>query len=141
MAKLESVLILNNSIRYKGNSNTSVIIFRNQKVPAMVLCLRRTSSDVFVMLLFVFDFHLAVVSSFYFWPSFCCCIFICWYSSFCFCCSSFTFSFRLPRALQPWVGIFYPQACFTLLSFTNILTCVYQGFPGSLVSLVQSKDY
>ena len=36
-----------------------------------------------------------------------------------------------PRALRPWVGIFYPQACFTLRSFTDILTCVYQGFPGS----------
>ena len=37
----------------------------------------------------------------------------------------------LPRALRPWVGIFYSQAFFTLCSFTNILTCVYQGFPGS----------
>ena len=37
----------------------------------------------------------------------------------------------LPRALRSWVGIFYPQAFFTLCSFTNILTCVYQGFPGS----------
>ena len=37
----------------------------------------------------------------------------------------------LPRALRPWVGIFYPQAFFTLHSFTDILTCVYQGFPGS----------
>ena len=27
--------------------------------------------------------------------------------------------------------IFYLQAFFTLCSFTNILTCVYQGFPGS----------
>ena len=36
----------------------------------------------------------------------------------------------LPRALQPWVGNFYPQAFFTLCSFTDILTCVYQGFPG-----------
>ena len=29
------------------------------------------------------------------------------------------------------VGIFYPQAFFTLRSFTDILTCVYQGLPGS----------
>ena len=36
----------------------------------------------------------------------------------------------LPRALQLWVGIFYPQALFTLRSFADILTCVYQGFPG-----------
>ena len=37
----------------------------------------------------------------------------------------------LPRALWPWVGIFYPQAFFTLRFFTDILTCVYQGFSGS----------
>ena len=37
----------------------------------------------------------------------------------------------LPRALRPWVGIFYPQAFFTLHSFTDILTCIYQGFPRS----------
>ena len=34
-------------------------------------------------------------------------------------------------ALRFWVGIFYLQAFFTLRSFTDILTCVYQGFPGS----------
>ena len=37
----------------------------------------------------------------------------------------------LPQALRSWVGIFYPQAFFTLHSFTNILTCAYQGFLGS----------
>ena len=37
----------------------------------------------------------------------------------------------LPRALRPWVGTFYPQAFFTLRSFTDILTCVYQCFPRS----------
>ena len=42
-----------------------------------------------------------------------------------------SFLFHLPRVLQFWVGIFYPPAFFTLHSFTNILTCVYQGFPGS----------
>ena len=36
----------------------------------------------------------------------------------------------LPRALQPSVSIFYPQVFFTLRSFTDILTCIYQGFPG-----------
>ena len=41
------------------------------------------------------------------------------------------FLFHLPRALRFWVGIFYPQAFFTLRSFTDILTCVYQGFSGS----------
>ena len=41
------------------------------------------------------------------------------------------FLFHLPRALRFWVGIFYPQAFFTLHSFTDILTCVYQGFSGS----------
>ena len=36
--------------------------------------------------------------------------------------------FHLPRALQFWVGIFYPQAFFTLRSFLDIFdsTCVYQ---------------
>ena len=39
----------------------------------------------------------------------------------------------LPRALLFWVGVFYPQAFFTLRSFTDIFdsTCVYQGLPGS----------
>ena len=37
----------------------------------------------------------------------------------------------LPRALRTWVDIFYQQAFFTLCSFTDILTCVYQGLPGS----------
>ena len=37
----------------------------------------------------------------------------------------------LPRALWFCVGVSYPQAFFTLCSFTDILTCVYQGFPGS----------
>ena len=36
----------------------------------------------------------------------------------------------LPRALRSWVGIFYPQAFFTLCSLTNNLTCVYQGLSG-----------
>ena len=44
--------------------------------------------------------------------------------------SFFNFSF-LPRALRFWVGIFYLQSFFILRSFTDILTCVYQGFPGS----------
>ena len=29
----------------------------------------------------------------------------------------------LQRALRLWGGIFYPQACFTLYSFTTFLTC------------------
>ena len=39
----------------------------------------------------------------------------------------------LPQALRFWVDVFYPQAFFTLRSFTDIYdsTCVYQGFPGS----------
>ena len=37
----------------------------------------------------------------------------------------------LSRALRPWVGIFYPQAFFTLHSFTDISTWIYQAFPGS----------
>ena len=37
----------------------------------------------------------------------------------------------LPRALRPWVGIFYAPGFFTLRFFTDILTCVYQGLPGS----------
>ena len=49
-------------------------------------------------------------------------------------CDTFIFNHSfifLPRELQSWVGIFYPQAFLTLCSFTDILTCVYQGFPGS----------
>ena len=41
------------------------------------------------------------------------------------------FRFHLLQGLWFWVGIFYPQALFTLRSFTDILACVYQGFPGS----------
>ena len=49
------------------------------------------------------------------------------------------FLFHLPRALRFWVGIFYPQAFFTLRSFPTFLahsrhfgtTCFYQGFTGS----------
>ena len=39
----------------------------------------------------------------------------------------------LPRALRFWVGVFYPQAVFTLRSFTDISdsTCIYEGFPRS----------
>ena len=39
----------------------------------------------------------------------------------------------LLRALQFWVGIFYPQAFFYLTLLPNIFgtTCIYQGFPGS----------
>ena len=37
----------------------------------------------------------------------------------------------LPRALRFWEGIFYPQAIFTLRSFTDILTRVYQGLRGN----------
>ena len=44
-----------------------------------------------------------------------------------FICSAIPF---LPGALQLWVGIFYPQTFFTLRFFTDILTCVYQGFSG-----------
>ena len=41
--------------------------------------------------------------------------------------------FHLARALRFWVGVIYPQAFFTLRSFTDIFdsTCVYQGLPGS----------
>ena len=49
-------------------------------------------------------------------------------------CDTFIFNHSvifLPRALWPWVGIFYSQAFFTLCSFTDILICVYQGFTGS----------
>ena len=35
----------------------------------------------------------------------------------------------LPRALRPWVGIFYSQAFFTLCSFTNILNLRLSRFP------------
>ena len=49
------------------------------------------------------------------------------------------FLFHLPRTLRFWVGIFYPQAFFTLCSFPHFwhipdifcTTCFYQGFTGS----------
>ena len=41
------------------------------------------------------------------------------------------FLFHLPQALRFWVGSFYTQAFFTLCSFTEILTNIYQGFPGT----------
>ena len=39
----------------------------------------------------------------------------------------------LPRALRFWAGVFYPQAFFTLRSFTDSFdsTCIYQDLPGS----------
>ena len=37
----------------------------------------------------------------------------------------------LPRALLFWEGIFYPQAFFTLRSFTDILTRIYQDLRGN----------
>ena len=43
-----------------------------------------------------------------------------------FICSTILF---LPRALRPWVGIFYSQAFFTLCSFTNILNLRLSRFP------------
>ena len=43
----------------------------------------------------------------------------------------------LPWALRPWVDIFYSQAFFTLHSFTDILICVYQGFPWSRQFLLE----
>ena len=50
----------------------------------------------------------------------------------CFTFASFSVTV-LPPALQFWVGVFYPQAFFTLRSFTDISgsTCVYQGLPRS----------
>ena len=49
-------------------------------------------------------------------------------------CDTFIFNHCViffPRALRPWVGTFLPKGVFTLRSFTDILICVYQGFPGS----------
>ena len=37
----------------------------------------------------------------------------------------------LPWALRFWEGIFYPQAFFTLRSFTDILTRIYQDLRGN----------
>ena len=41
------------------------------------------------------------------------------------------FLFHLPQALRFWVGSFYTQAFFTLRFFIEILTNIYQGFPGT----------
>ena len=49
-------------------------------------------------------------------------------------CDTFIFNHSfifLPQLLRTWVGVFYPQVFFTWRSFTDILTCVYQAFPGS----------
>ena len=57
-------------------------------------------------------------------------------------CDTFIFNHSVifpPRTLRFWVGIFYPQAFFTLRSFPTFLahsrhfgtTCFYQGFAGS----------
>ena len=35
------------------------------------------------------------------------------------------------------VGIFYPEAFFTLRSFKDILNCIYQGFSGSRQDLLE----
>ena len=86
-------------------------------------------------------------------------IFICRFSSFiCFSTSSFTLPWTIAgflhpcynfspahrrviifnhsvifllRALRFWVSIFYPQAFFTLRSFTDILPALIKAFPGS----------
>ena len=75
---------MKDNIKYNGNTNnTSVIIFlKIQRLPAMLLSLGEPPVRFFV------------VSSFHFWSSFCCCIFICQCFSFCCCificrCSSF----------------------------------------------------
>ena len=44
-----------------------------------------------------------------------------------FICSAIPF---LPRGLRPWVGIFYPQGFFALCSFAGVFACVCRGFPG-----------
>ena len=49
-----------------------------------------------------------------------------WFATLSFFDHSVIFSSRVS-----WVGTFYPQAFFTLRSFTDILTCIYQDFPGS----------
>ena len=132
---------MKNNIRYKGNTNnTSVIIFliESQKLPAMVLCLGEPPGR-FLLLLFFIHFY----SSFccHFCSSFCCCCY-----SFHFQAalppalhSGFSGPWRPPQALSStpitfdclcffiyrehygfeW-GFFYPQAFFTLCSFTDI---------------------
>ena len=141
---------MKSNIRCKGNTNsTSVIIFliESQKLPAMVLCLGKPPGRLLLLLFFIsflylhfiFDLH-----SFAFRhhpspfrelsPGF--------YTHFILSAhcrvihGTFIFNFSgifLPRALRFWVGVFYPQAFFTLRSFTDIFdsTCIYQGFPGS----------
>ena len=52
-----------------------------------------------------------------------------WFANFSF--STIPLIF-LPRALWLLLGIFYPQAFFTLCSITYILTCICQDFPGGL---------
>ena len=99
-----------NNIWYKGNTNkTSVIIFSKlkiKKLPAILICFGENLRGGFC--------DASCCSSFHFWSSFCCCIFIsflifilllffiCRCSLFC-CCFSFTFSFR--RHPSPFRGL------------------------------------
>ena len=152
---------MKNNIKYKGNTNnTSVIIlFFKSKVKNSkqwhFAWERGVFCDVGCHFLF---FILLLYLNFIFVSSSCCCIFIhiffltssltlLWtiarflhpfYTiSPAHCrviCNNFIFNHSvifLTQALQPRVDIFYSLAFFTLRFFTNILTCVYQGFLGS----------
>ena len=50
----------------------------------------------------------------------------------------FTF---LPRALRFWVGIFHPEAFFTLRSFTDILLAFIEAFLGARSSSLRFAGY
>ena len=173
-----------NNIRYKGNiNNTFVIIFESLKLPAMVLCLGEPPRR-----------FLWCCSSFHFWSSFCCSIFISFlifillqylhfifdlhfavvlhihvlhfvvvFIHISFSTSSLTLLWTIVGFLYPFYtfsaahrrvirdtfisnhsvnllvasatalsGHLLPTGIFYLmLSFTSILTRIYQGFPGS----------
>ena len=147
---------MESNIRYKGHINitSGIIFFRKSEIPRDVTLLERTSSEVLWCWLFIFDLHcVVVVSSFVdvlhfvavsfhflldviplnvpwtiagvFTPHF---ILSAQPITEWFATLSFFDHSILPRALRPWMGIFYPHAFSTLRSFTNILTCVYKVF-------------
>ena len=149
---------MKNNIRYKGNTNnTSVIIFFNcrTKTPSDVTLLGRTAEEVFMMLLFfisflylhfIFDLNFVVVFLhshllFDVIPHPCVDyrrVFIPIYTfrpahrrvirhNF----INQPFRYLLAASATALSGHFLPKVFFTLCSFTDILTCVYQGFPGS----------
>ena len=147
---------MKNNIAYKDNINkTSVIIFliRRQKLPAIILLLGRTSSEVFAMF---------VVAAHSFFIFILLLFFMCRFSWFTFAFQyhpspfrgpslgfythlilsvqpiaewfailSFSFRYLLTASATVLCGHFLPTGVFYLTLLHRHFFCVYQGFPGS----------